>query len=78
MSVALDPYLDTHTDILKNLVVVDIAPVKAKMSSEFIGYVKAMQKIENEKVKTRKEADEILSTYEKARNIHKFAPLVFF
>lgn len=65
MSVALNPYLDAHPDILKNLIVVDIAPVKGKMSKVFHNYVEAMQKIENSNIKTRKEAAEFLSTYEK-------------
>lgn len=69
MAVALDPYLDTHKNLLKNLVVVDIAPTKASMSPQFAGYLEAMQRIEREKLKTRKEASDLLSTYEKVRHI---------
>jgi hypothetical protein len=66
MAIALDPYLDTHENLLENLIAVDIAPTKAGISQEFRGYIEAMQRIEKEKIKTRKEATELLSEYEKA------------
>lgn len=72
MAIALDPHLDTHTDILENLIVVDIAPVKAKMSADFSAYLEAMRRIEGEKVRTRKEAVAILSEYEKNPAIQAF------
>jgi hypothetical protein len=74
MALALDPYLDTHKNLLKNLIVVDIAPVKAGISPEFYGYVEAMQRIEKEKLKTRKEASDLLSNYEKVRRVNSFEP----
>ncbi|KAF9453441.1 alpha/beta-hydrolase [Macrolepiota fuliginosa MF-IS2] len=72
MAVALSPYLDTRANLLKNLIVVDIAPVKAKMSPQFCDYIGAMQRIEQEKLKTRKEAADFLSAYEKDPSIRAF------
>ncbi|KAJ3559155.1 hypothetical protein NP233_g11337 [Leucocoprinus birnbaumii] len=72
MAIALDPHLETDPSILENLIAVDIAPVKAKLSTEFRGYLEAMRRIENEKVKTRKEAMAILSEYETNPGIQAF------
>jgi hypothetical protein len=72
MALALDPYLDTRKNLLKNLIVVDIAPVKAGISPEFHDYLEAMQRIETEKLKTRKEASDLLSNYEKVRQLNLF------
>ncbi len=63
MSVALDP--DLPQDSLAHLLVADIAPSKGALSPEFQGYVEAMRKIEDSKVTTRKEAQQILTPYEK-------------
>lgn len=63
MSVALDP--DLPHDSLAHLLVADIAPSKGALSPEFQGYVEAMKKIEDSKVTTRKEAQQILTPYEK-------------
>lgn len=62
MTVALDPGLPR--DSLAQLIVADIAPSKGALSSEFQGYIDAMKKIEDEKVTTRKEAQQILTPYE--------------
>lgn len=75
MALALDPHFDTRTNLLKNLIVVDIAPVKAKMSPQFRSYVEAMRRIESEKLKSRKEASELLSTYEKVNSSVHWRPL---
>ncbi|KAJ3562849.1 hypothetical protein NP233_g9322 [Leucocoprinus birnbaumii] len=72
MAIALDPHLETDPSILENLIAVDIAPVKAKLSTGFRGYLEAMRRIENEKVKTRKEAMAILSEYETNPGIQAF------
>lgn len=65
MTVALDPGLPR--DSLAQLIVADIAPSKGALSSEFQGYIDAMKKIEDEKVTTRKEAQQILTPYEPVR-----------
>lgn len=70
MALALDTYLDTHQNLLKNLIVVDIAPNRAGISPEFHSYMEAMQRIEKEKLKTRKEASDLLSNYEKVRQVN--------
>ncbi|KAI0749372.1 alpha/beta-hydrolase [Daedaleopsis nitida] len=63
MTVALDPELPS--DLLSHLIVADIAPARGALSSEFRGYIEAMQKIEESQVKTRQEADRMLKPYEK-------------
>ncbi|KXN87220.1 Abhydrolase domain-containing protein C22H12.03 [Leucoagaricus sp. SymC.cos] len=72
MAVALDPYFDTCKDLLQNLIVVDIAPVKAGVSEEFRGYAEAMLSIENGKMKTRKHADMLLSAFESDSDMRAF------
>ncbi|EKM75411.1 hypothetical protein AGABI1DRAFT_109477 [Agaricus bisporus var. burnettii JB137-S8] len=72
MALALDTYLDTHQNLLKNLIVVDIAPNRASVSPEFHSYMEAMLRIEREKLKTRKEASDLLSNYEKDPSIRAF------
>ncbi|KAI0787738.1 alpha/beta-hydrolase [Fomes fomentarius] len=62
MTVALDPELPANR--LSHLIVADIAPSRGTLSSEFQGYVEAMQKIEEAGVKTRQEADRVLKPYE--------------
>lgn len=65
MTVALDPELPANR--LSHLIVADIAPSRGALSSEFQGYVQAMQKIEEAGVKTRQEADRVLKPYEQVR-----------
>ncbi|KAI0044287.1 alpha/beta-hydrolase [Auriscalpium vulgare] len=62
MAVALSPSLPQ--DLLAHLIVADIAPSRGSLSSEFQGYVEAMNKIEASRVSSRKEAQEILAPYE--------------
>lgn len=62
MTVALSPELPS--ELLKHLIVADIAPSKGALSSEFQGYVDAMKKIESSGVTTRQEAQHILAPYE--------------
>ncbi|KAG6879232.1 hypothetical protein C0992_004293 [Termitomyces sp. T32_za158] len=66
MSVALHPFLSEpeNVHILSKLVVVDVSPTRAELSPEFKSYVKAMQLIERLKLRTRKEALQILEEYE--------------
>ncbi|KAI9454708.1 alpha/beta-hydrolase [Russula earlei] len=62
MAVALSPELPTGA--LEHLIVADIAPSRAALSTEFQGYVDAMNKIERHKVNSRREAQEVLAPYE--------------
>jgi hypothetical protein len=68
MSVALDPKVPPF--LLNRLIVVDITPARVELSSEFKGYIEGMKKIEASKVKTRKQAEEILMEYEKVGPHH--------
>ncbi|KAF8640288.1 hypothetical protein AX16_010183 [Volvariella volvacea WC 439] len=70
MALALNPSLPSG--LLSHLIVEDIAPVQADISDEFKAYVKAMKRIEEVGVRTRKEAAEILSQYEKDIPIQQF------
>lgn len=65
MAVALSPGLPA--DAIEDLIVADIAPSSATLSTEFQGYVEAMNKIEQSKVNSRREAQDILAPYEPVR-----------
>ena len=62
MSVALSPSLPER--LLRDLIVADIAPARADLSSEFQGYVKGMVEIEQAQLSSRQEAQEVLKPYE--------------
>ncbi|KAH9068398.1 alpha/beta-hydrolase, partial [Lactarius deliciosus] len=62
MTVALSPVLPTGT--IEHLIIADVAPSNAMLSSEFQGYIEAMSKIEKSRVTSRKEAQDILAPYE--------------
>lgn len=65
MAVALSPELPA--DAIEHLIVADIAPSSASLSTEFQGYIDAMNKIEQGNVNSRREAHDILSHYEPVR-----------
>ena len=63
MAVALSPVLPPDT--IENLIVADITPSDAsQVSSEFQRYIEAMNKIEQSRVSSRREAQDILAPYE--------------
>ena len=63
MTVALSPILPADT--IEHLIVADIAPSNAsQVSSEFQSYIEAMNKIEQSRVGSRREAQDILTPYE--------------
>ncbi|GBE90134.1 Abhydrolase domain-containing protein [Sparassis crispa] len=70
MTVALGS--NTPPDLLEQLIVADIAPSKGDLSPTFRNYVKAMQIIEERKVTSRREAQDILSDYEQDPMIRAF------
>ena len=66
MTAALQP--DTPKDLIKQLIVADISPLRGSLSPEFRRYIDALLEIEKEgKVKSRKEAFEALGRVEKVR-----------
>lgn len=67
MSVALHPSLaePSKARLLSNLIVVDVSPTQGQISPEFKDYIACMQKIEQMKLRTRKEAAAVLENYEK-------------
>jgi hypothetical protein len=56
-------------DSCASIVAVDNAPVDAALTSDFPKFVMGMQKVEEAKVKTSKEADKILEPYAKVRTM---------
>ncbi|KII89681.1 hypothetical protein PLICRDRAFT_137904 [Plicaturopsis crispa FD-325 SS-3] len=70
MAFALNP--DLPAELLANLIVADISPAKGDISAEFRGYLEGMKKIEASHVRSRKEAQEILSHYEKDPGVRAF------
>lgn len=54
----------SEPDSISKLIVVDISPAKGAISPEFARYVKAMQEVNEAKVNSKKEGDEILKSYE--------------
>ena len=74
MSVALHPSLaDPSNDhLLSNLVIADVSPIQGQISPEFKGYIARMQKIEQMKLRTRREAAAVLESYEKVRSLLGF------
>jgi hypothetical protein len=63
MALALHPELPPN--LLTDLIVSDIAPIRARASEDTVQLIRAMEKIEANNIYTRKEADEILSEHEK-------------
>jgi hypothetical protein len=75
MTVALSPVLSAGT--IEHLIVADITPSGASLiSSEFQSYIEAMNKIEKSKVSSRREAQDILASYEPVS--HFPTPAIYF
>jgi len=71
MTVALGS--ETPTNLLKDLVVSDIAPMRAtKESADAISHFQGMEEIETSRVASRKQANEILEKYEKDPSVRSF------
>ncbi|KAI0649164.1 alpha/beta-hydrolase [Trametes meyenii] len=70
MTVALDP--KTPSDLLSQLIVADIAPSRGALSPEFQGYIRGMKQIEESHVKTRQDADHLLTEFERDRMTRAF------
>lgn len=67
MSLALDPKLPK--DLLSNLIIVDIAPYKTTVSADYNEYIKAMAEITSQRLKSRREAEAILTRCEPVRSL---------
>ncbi|GJJ13716.1 hypothetical protein Clacol_007972 [Clathrus columnatus] len=70
MSAALSPTLPK--DLLTNLIIADIAPARGPLSSDFKEYTYAMSRIEHSRIKSRKEANDILLQTEPDPSIRAF------
>lgn len=62
MGVSLHP--ETPAGILSNLIVSDIAPIRAKASKDTVQHIEGMEQIEVSRITNRKDADKILEGYE--------------
>lgn len=54
-------------NLLKHLIVADIAPSRGPLSPEFQSYIQAMKRIEESDVTSRSEAQHIMKEYESVR-----------
>ncbi|KAG8801299.1 hypothetical protein FRC16_000781 [Serendipita sp. 398] len=70
MALALHP--QTPSDLLRNLIVEDISPIKGKLSKEFEGYARTMRRIMDMGLKTRNEADAVLQESEPDLTVRQF------
>ncbi|KAJ1300080.1 hypothetical protein OPQ81_002562 [Rhizoctonia solani] len=70
MAFALNPLLPK--DMLSRLVVVDISPAVGPISPEFRRYIDAMKEIDDAKVMTKKQGEEILKKYESDASTRAF------
>ncbi|KAG8947944.1 hypothetical protein FRC04_010141 [Tulasnella sp. 424] len=70
MAAALSP--DLPPEVLSKLIVVDMSPARGPISDEFKTYLKAMKEIEHKRVKSRKEADDVLQAYEPDVSVRQF------
>ncbi|KAG2224485.1 hypothetical protein INT45_010551 [Circinella minor] len=61
-----------HPQLVKKLVVVDIAPFSLPLSNDFASYIDAMRKIDQANVKKQSQADEILQDVESDMGIRMF------
>jgi hypothetical protein len=76
MAVALSAELPA--DAIEHLIVADIAPSNTALSTEFQGYVEGMKKIECSEVSSRREAQDILASYESvSRTDNTEPPFIF-
>lgn len=55
---------------ISHLIIDDVAPNNGFLSPEFKSYIEGMIEIQDSKVSTRKEAQDILSKYEKVNETH--------
>lgn len=72
MTVALSSSIPSN--LIKNLIVADIAPSRGRLSPDFEMYLQAMRTIEDAKLKTRKEADHMLQEFVKVQSSLRTLP----
>ncbi|KAG0149141.1 hypothetical protein CROQUDRAFT_131472 [Cronartium quercuum f. sp. fusiforme G11] len=69
MSLALG---SDNKSLINKLVIVDISPLKGRISEEFQTYLKGMKEINSKEIKNRKEADQIMSKYSNDVEVRQF------
>lgn len=57
----------SEPDSISKLIVIDISPAKGAISPEFAKYVTGMREVNEARVSSKKEGDQILQSYEEVR-----------
>lgn len=70
MALALHP--ETPSNLLRDLIVEDISPIKGRLSKEFEGYARTMRRIMDMQCKDRKEADDVFKEIEPDVSVRQF------
>jgi hypothetical protein len=76
MAMALSAGYETPSDVLSKLVVVDVSPIKGKISKQFRTYIDTLKEMEGQGIKSRKEANDYLARIEPVSN-YPFSPPPF-
>jgi hypothetical protein len=59
-------------ELVTGLIPIDNAPIRARLSSDFARYIKAMEHIESAQVTKQSDADKILQEYEEVRTVFTY------
>lgn len=68
MAMALSAGYEKPSDVLSKLVVVDVSPIKGKISKQFQTYIDTLKEMEGHGIKSRKEANDFLARVEPVSN----------
>ena len=69
MAMALSAGYEKPSDVLSKLVVVDVSPIKGKISKQFQTYIDTLKEMEGQGIKSRKEANDYLARIEPVSNL---------
>lgn len=67
MAAALQAGREQPPHTLDNLIVVDVSPIRGRISKQFVSYVDTLKEIQDKGLSTRKEASDYLATVEPVR-----------
>lgn len=63
-------------DLISKVVAIDNCPIHLNLTEEFPRYLKAMEEVQDARVKSHQEGDKILSKYEDVRATLTYCPKV--
>ncbi|TEB27086.1 alpha/beta-hydrolase [Coprinellus micaceus] len=72
MAMALSAGYEKPSDVLSKLVVVDVSPIKGKISKQFRTYIDTLKEMEGQGIKSRKEANDYLARIEPDAGVRAF------